>query len=72
VQKTIFEPKRKKVKRRLDKRACEQRDNLYSSPDIMMMTKSSSLRWAVYVVHMRDEKVRTLGGKRLLGRHRSK
>jgi hypothetical protein len=48
----IFGPKKNEVTGGCRKLHDEDFHNLYSSPDIIMMTKSRKIRWAVHVARM--------------------
>jgi hypothetical protein len=54
----------------------EEFHNLYTSPNIVRVIKSMTVRWAGHVAHMGDMRsaykilIRTPGGSRLLGRRR--
>jgi hypothetical protein len=50
----IFEPKRDEVTGGWKKRHNEELHNLYSSPNTVMVMKSSKIRWAGHIAHMRN------------------
>ena len=53
-----FGPKRDEVKRKWRKLHNEELNNLYSSPNIIWMTKSRRMRWAGQVLVERKEETR--------------
>jgi hypothetical protein len=73
---SIFGPKRVKVKGEWRKLYNEELNDLYSSPTIVWVIKSRRMRWARYVAHMGEGRgvyrvlVRKPEGKRPLGRPR--
>jgi hypothetical protein len=76
VLKRIFGPKRNEVKGEWRKLLNEERNDLYSSPNIFRVIKSRRMRWVGNVAHMVDRRgvYRVLVGtperKRPLGRPR--
>jgi hypothetical protein len=76
VLRRIFGPKRDEVTGEWRKLCNEELNGLYSSPNIVWVIKSRSLRWAGHVTIMREKRgiYRVLmgkpGGKRALGRPR--
>jgi hypothetical protein len=74
VLRRIFGPKRDEVTRDWRKLHNEERHNLYSSPNIIRMIKSRTMRWAGHVARMwaKRNAYRRLVGKRegRLGRPR--
>jgi hypothetical protein len=56
VLRRIFGPKRDDVTVGWSKLHNEELHNLYSSPSIIRMIKSRSMRWAGYVARIGDEK----------------
>jgi hypothetical protein len=72
----IFGPMRDEVTRDWRKLHIEELHNLYSSPDIIRMIKSSRMRWAGHVARMGETRsayrisVGKSEGKRSLGRSR--
>jgi hypothetical protein len=56
VLKKIFGPKRDEVKRDWRKLHNEELNDLYSSPNIVRVIKSTRLRWAVHVVRMGERR----------------
>jgi hypothetical protein len=78
VLRRIFGPKRDEVTGGWRKLHNEELHNLYSSPSIIRMIKSSRMSWARHVAHMRRKKnayrilVEKPKGKRPLGRNRCK
>jgi hypothetical protein len=52
VLRKMFGPKRDEIVGGWRKRRNEELDNLYSSPSIIKMIKSSRMRWAGHVAHM--------------------
>jgi hypothetical protein len=76
VLRRIFGPKRDGVMERWRKLHNEELHNLYSSPSIIRIIKSKSMRWAGHVARMEEKRnvcrllVRKPEGKRSLGRPR--
>jgi hypothetical protein len=76
VLREIFGPKTDEVTGQWRKLHKEELHILYSSPDIIIQTKSSRMRWAGHVAHMEEERkvykvlVGKPEGKRPLGRPR--
>jgi hypothetical protein len=74
VLRRIFEPKRDEVTGGWRKLHSEELRNLYSSPNIIITTKSRRMRWAARVARMDDKRnanrifVGKPEGKRPLGR----
>jgi hypothetical protein len=56
VLRIIFEPKRMEVNGGWRKLHNEESQNLYSSPNIIRMTKSRRVRWVRYVARMREKR----------------
>jgi hypothetical protein len=52
VLRRIFGPKRDEVPGEWRKPRNEELNNLYSSPNIILVTKSRIMRWAGHVAHM--------------------
>jgi hypothetical protein len=75
VLRRIFGPKTDEVTGELRKLHNEELNNLYSSPNIVQMTKSIRMRWAGHVARMGEGRgvyrvfVEKPEGKRPLGRH---
>ena len=65
VLRRIFGPKREEVRGEWRKLHNEELNDLYSSPSIFLMIKWRKMRWAGYVVRMRDRRgiYRVFGGK---------
>jgi hypothetical protein len=71
VLRRMFEPKRDEVTGEWRKLNNVELHNLYSSPNIVRVIKSSRMRWAGHVARMREERgVGKPEGKRLLERPR--
>ena len=72
----IFGPKRDELKREWRKLHNEELNDLYCSPNIVLVIKSRRIRWAGHVAHMGEERgvyrvlVGKPEGKRPLGRRR--
>jgi hypothetical protein len=56
VLKRIFEPKRDQMTGEWRKLHNEELSDLYSSPSIIRMIKSRSMRWAVHVARAGEKK----------------
>jgi len=65
VLRRIFGPKREEVRGEWRKLHNEELNDLYSSPSIFLMIKWRKMRWAGYVVRMRDRRgiYRVFGGE---------
>jgi hypothetical protein len=58
---TIFGPKRDEVKGEWTKLHNEELNDLYSSPNIVRVTKSRRMRWAGHVAGMEDRRTQGFG-----------
>jgi hypothetical protein len=73
---SLYWPKRDELTGEWGKLHNEKLNYLYSSPNIIRVIKSSGMRWAFYVAHMKEQRgaYKDLGGKpegkRQLGRPR--
>jgi hypothetical protein len=65
VLRRIFGPKRDEVRREWRKLYNEERNDLYSSPNIVRVIKSRRIRWAEHVAFMRgdERRIHGFGGK---------
>jgi len=64
VLRRIFGPKRDKLTREWRKLHNEELNDLYSSPIIVRVIKSSRMRWAGHVARLRDERyIQGFGGE---------
>jgi len=76
VLKRVFGPKRDKVKKERRRLHNEELNDLYSSPNIILVIKSGWMRWAGHVANMRKTNgafrilMGTPEGRRTLGRPR--
>jgi hypothetical protein len=76
VLRRIFGPKRDEATEKWRKLHNEELHDLYSSPNILRVTKSRTMRWVGHVARMGEKRgvyrvlVDKSGGKRPLGRHR--
>jgi hypothetical protein len=78
VLRIIFRQRRNEVTGDWRKLHNEELHNLYSSPNIIRMIKSRRMRWAGHIARMGETRIAyrilvgKLGGKRPLGRPRSR
>jgi hypothetical protein len=63
VVRRIFGPKRDEVAGNWIKLHNEELNDLYSSPNIVLMNKSRRMRWAGHVVHMGERHIESFDGE---------
>jgi len=63
VLRKIFGPKRDEVTGEWRKLHNEELNDLYSSPNIVLMIKSRRMRWAGHVVRMGERHIKSFGGE---------